>query len=352
VSSSGRPANRHSELSDISGDGRYVLFESRASNLVPHDTNDVVDLFVRDTVKNTTRRISLASDGRQADSDSWDGALSGNGKWAVFVSLATNLVLPATEPERPQIYVHNLGTGRTVLVSRSGQGEVGNAPSLGPSLSANGQYVAFASTATNLGNRPAATPRSRIFVRDRYAAKTRLVSLNPNGGPLRRNSQLAEISADGTVVAWVAGRFDRAGPLYSTYAWDRDTGASELVSVFQSGEESYLRSRGQVAVSGDGRLILFSSRDQLDGDASEQTDPFANDADVFLFVRDREAHTTTRVAHAEVAEDPLAAPFSSMAMAITPDGRQTLFSSSADNLVANDTNRQPDLFIQHLAVPD
>jgi hypothetical protein len=88
----------------------------------------------------------------------------------------------------------------------------------------------------------------------------------------------------------------------------------------------------------------------LDVDLSEPTDPF--DPDVFVFLRDREAHTTTRVAHTQVADDPSAGSISSLAMAVTPDGRQALFVSSADRLVANDTNQQEDLFVQDLGASD
>jgi Tol biopolymer transport system component len=348
VSSAGRGANRGSYLEDISGDGRFVLFLTRASNLVPRDTNDSTDLFLHDTVGHTTRRVSVGSGGRQANGGVWEGALSGNGRWLVFVSAATNLVPAATVADRPQVYLHNLRTGRTTLLSRNGDGEAANAGSVGASVSRDGRYVAFESAASNLGPRADDSPRSKIFVRDRFDGRTRVVSLNPEGQLLRRDSQFPDISADGSVVAWAAGRFDRGGPRYTTYAWDRDTKTSELISVRQSGADSFNRSLGSVSVSGDGRLVLFSSNDSLGGDEQGQPDPFGPDPDVFI--RDREERTTTLVTH-PLLDDPLI-PQGSVASEIATNGVWALFVSDEDTLIDGDTNGVSDLFVQRIGSRD
>lgn len=345
VSSAGDPANRHSQLGDISGDGRFVLFLTRASNVVPHDTNGATDLFLRDTLARTTRRVSLNSRGRQANGGTGEGAISGNGKWVAFVSEATNLVRATTVADRPQAYLRNLKTGRTSLMSRNRQGRAANAPVYGISVSASGRYVVFESAASNLGERAGDNPRSKIFVRDRFGAgNPRLVSLNPHGQLMRRDSQFPDISADGSVVAWAAGRFDRAGPRYTIYAWDRDTQSSEVISVSQSGADSYNRSLGRVSVSGDGRLVMFTSNDNLGGNEAGQPDLFDPDWDVFI--RDRAQGTTTLVTQPQV-NDPLWTPVS-IGEEITPTGDWALFISDEDSLVEGDTNRAFDLFVQHL----
>jgi Tol biopolymer transport system component len=181
----GKQANGESEQPSISADGRYVAFQSNASNLVPGDTNGLSDVFVRDRKSGRTTRISVDSHGRQGAGDptrngSNAAAISGDGRYVVFHSAASNLVRGDTN-HAFDIFVHDLETGTTDRVSISSSGAQADAESLGPPvISADGHYVAFASLATNLvpGDKNDITD---TFVRDLRAGKTTLVSLSSGG---------------------------------------------------------------------------------------------------------------------------------------------------------------------------
>jgi HYR domain/WD40-like Beta Propeller Repeat len=148
VSSSGNPGNNHSFEPSISADGRYVAFSSDASNLVASDTNNTRDIFVRDRETGTTERVSVDSSGAQANDFSVVASISKDGRSVAFESVASNLV--AGDTIRNDIFVRDRETGTTERVSVDSSGTQGNGPSIGPSMSADGRFVAFSSAATNL----------------------------------------------------------------------------------------------------------------------------------------------------------------------------------------------------------
>ncbi|MCC6954599.1 MAG: PD40 domain-containing protein, partial [Deltaproteobacteria bacterium] len=149
VSSSGAQATTQALRPSISGDGRYVTFHSDASNLVSGDTNGVTDIFVRDLLTGTTRRVSVNSSGVEANGASLRGTLSADGRFIAFVSSASNLVSGDTNGV-DEVFVHDLLTGSTSIASTDTNGTFANAAATGPQISADGQYVAWASGATNL----------------------------------------------------------------------------------------------------------------------------------------------------------------------------------------------------------
>jgi Tol biopolymer transport system component len=163
----------------ISAGGRFVAFESSATNLVPGDTNYASDVFVRDRQLGTTERVSVVTGGAQAEGGEFFGSfspsISADGRFVAFRSSATNLVPGVTEPGT---FVRDRKTGTTELV---GPGDEG-------SISADGRFVVFRSSATNLV--PGITEPG-IFVRDRKIGMTEFV------GP----GDEASISADGRFVA-------------------------------------------------------------------------------------------------------------------------------------------------------
>jgi Tol biopolymer transport system component len=170
VSSSGKqskgPRGRAGSVSPvISGDGRYVAFGSAASNLVPGDTNRVPDIFVHDRVTGKTQRVSVSSAGAQANGDSADAAISPNGRYVAFDSFASNLV-PGDSNGAGDVFVYDRVTHRTLLASLSSSGEQGNDTSYSDAgfLSADGRYLAFSSWASNLA--PDTNPNPDVFVRD------------------------------------------------------------------------------------------------------------------------------------------------------------------------------------------
>lgn len=160
VSTVGKEADGATFRGMLSGDGRYVGFRSRADNLVPGDTNDALDVFVRDRVTGITQRVSVASDGTEADASGFDHGwraslfmsrpfLSANGRYAAFTSRAPNLI----EDDRngkADVFVHDLWTGRTIRVSLTADGTEADGDSFVAGISADGRVVAFTSLADNL----------------------------------------------------------------------------------------------------------------------------------------------------------------------------------------------------------
>lgn len=200
VDSSGIQAN-HSSLAPMpSADGRYVIFTSRASNLVAGDANGAEDVFVRDRLLGITERVSVDSFGAEGDWDSGVGRFSPNGRYVVFPSLASNLV-PGDTNGFLDVFVRDLVTGVTERVSVDSTGVEGNLSSVGSSISADGRFVVFHSVATNLvpGD---ANGEDDVFLHDRRTGETRLVSVSSSGAQTDDGSALEWISADGRTIAF------------------------------------------------------------------------------------------------------------------------------------------------------
>ena len=149
VDSAGTQGNDTSSNPSLSATGRVVAFQSFATNLVAGDTNEVSDVFVHDRRTGQTVRVSVDSAGIQGNSSSFDPSISANGRWVAFQSFATNLVAGDTNGDR-DIFVHDLTTGETTRVSVNSAGLQGNSESFFASISATGRVVAFTSEASNL----------------------------------------------------------------------------------------------------------------------------------------------------------------------------------------------------------
>jgi len=179
VDSAGAQGDNYSYLPSISADGRFVAFYSAASNLVAGDTNHTVDVFVHDRLTGETTRVSIDSDGVQANSDSYLPSISADGRFVAFTSHASNLVAGDIN-YAPDIFVHDRLTGETTRVSVDSAGAQANASSEFPKISADGRFVAFYSSASNLvaGDTNDAVD---IFVHDRLTGETTRVSVDSNG---------------------------------------------------------------------------------------------------------------------------------------------------------------------------
>ncbi|MEA3040379.1 MAG: hypothetical protein QOE79_2892 [Sphingomonadales bacterium] len=190
----------------ISADGRYVAFYSRATNLVPHDTNDTTDVFVRDRLLKTTVRASVGPGGVQANGGSGQPALSANGKFLAFQSGATNLLDSPADSSLSDIYVRDLAAGTNELASATTTG-TGAGSCAFPAMSHSGRFVVFESSAstlvpsdTNLG--------SDVFVRDVVSDTTRRVSVSTGGAEGNGSSggrSVSAISSNGQHVAFDSG---------------------------------------------------------------------------------------------------------------------------------------------------
>jgi Tol biopolymer transport system component len=339
VGPSGVQANGASANPCISADGRYVGFESSASNLVAGDTNGTTDVFVFDTLTATTTRVSVASGGIQANGASNQCALSSDGHYVAFNSLASNLVAGDTNL-RVDTFVHDLVANTTERVSVSTAGAQGNNVTLvtdTPAISADGRYVAFQSAATNLvaGDTNGAPD---IFLRDRVAKTTTRVSLTNAGAQANGWNYSPAISADGRYVAFTSGATNLvAGDTNASddiFVRDRVGRTTKRASVTSTGGQANSYSFSP-AISADGRYIAFSSAasNLVAGDSNAVTD---------VFLRDIVAGTTTLKSF---GLGGTAADNYSSGTQISANGVYVLFVSGADNLVTGDTNGQWDVFV-------
>jgi len=223
VDGGGGEANGASMHASASADGRFVAFESAATNLVPSDTNGTNDVFVKDRQTGAITRISVKSDGTQAHGDSVTPSISADGRFVAFASTAA-LVADDTNdphcfPDGPvdesatcaDIYVHDRITSTTTRVSVASNNTQANGASYEPRISGNGRYVVFRSAATNLAGVDANGTLTDIFVRDLLTSTTSLVSVTSSGVQGNGMSFSASISDDGAVIAFVAGAALDAG---------------------------------------------------------------------------------------------------------------------------------------------
>ena len=326
----------------ISTDGRYVAFTSGASNLVPGDTNHRLDVFVRDRRSGTTKRVSVASNGTQGNGSSLTPAISADGRYVAFLSVASNLV-PGDTNGAPDVFVRDRRSGTTKRVSVASNDTQRNGSSFAPAISADGRYVAFTSGASNLvpGDTNGAPD---VFVRDLRSGTTQRVSVAANGAQANGDSDKSStpaISADGRYVAFVSlasnlvpGDTNRT---YDVFVRDRRSGSTERVSVATNGTQA--NSDGddgfRPAISADGRYVAFESYAShlVHGDTNQTVD---------VFVRDRRSGTTRRVS---VATNGRQGSDDSFYPAISADGRYVAFDSSS-NLVPVGTNYSDDVFVR------
>lgn len=344
VSSRGAQSNGWSCDVGISADGRFVVFSSDATNLVSGDTNGAIDVFVRDRRTGTTSRADLSSAGEQAaDGDGARAtAISANGRFVTFYSPAANLV-PGDTNGRYDTFVRDLRTGTTTRADVSSAGKQANGDSQQSAISADGRYVAFTSSASNLTPHDTTHPGG-VFVRDRKAGTTTLVSVPSSASsPQQGGGGEPAISADGHYVAFDSDATDLVpGDTNGTsdvFVRDLRAGTTSRVSLSSGGAQGNAESLFP-SISADGRCVAFASSasDLVRGDTN-----FSADA----FVRDRLTGRTIRVSVS--ASGKQADPATDQDIpAISADGRHIAFSSSAPNLVPADTNDVADVFVRDL----
>jgi len=294
------------------------------------------------TITGTTVRVSVATDGTQGNDISGRfsrPAISGDGTISAFDSIARTLVQNDTN-RSADVFVHNATSGITKRVSISSAGKQGNDDSQDPSVNDDGHLVAFDSTASNLIKNDA-NATSDVFVRDRAAGRTILVSATPKGLPANGYSFLPSISANGWFVAFLSDASNLVpgdtNNQRDVFVRDLTRGRTHLVSVANDGSLAN-SSSASPSISADGRRVAFASF------ASNLVQDDTNDAfDIFL--RDRHAKTTIRVS---VASDGTQGDDSSVYAAISGDGRSVAFASNATNLVPGDTNGVQDVFMRSI----
>jgi Tol biopolymer transport system component len=374
LNSHGAQANGWSMRPAISAHGRFVAFESEASNLIRRDTNGDYDIFIRDRKRGTTRRVSVSSKGGQANADSTYPAISANGRFVVFQTRAGNLI-PGDKNGRRDLFVHDRRTHKTRLVSRGG---------FNAAISATGRFVAFESGAANLV--PRDTNRERdVFIRDLRTGRTRLVSVSSAGEQGERRSGDAAISADGRFVAFESEATSLSpadtNRRRDVFVHDRETGRTTRVSVSSDGAQADKDSR-VASISASGRFVAFRSEatNLIPDDTNQRRDVFVHDratgetsrvsvdsagtqmsessgypsisasgrfvafwSTFRILLHDRVTGETTRV---DVSSRGAPADRVSFGASISADGRFVAFNSLATNLVRGDSNSLDDVFVR------
>jgi len=358
VSTAAVEGNDHSFQPSISGDGRFVAFNSGATNLVAGDTNAINDIFVRDRTSGTTERVSVSSAGAQGENGGPGfPSISANGRFVSF----NGYNWPGDPiPPGARIYVRDRTAGTTEQVSLSSGGAQADGYSNESAISADGRYVAFGSSGTNLV--PGDTNGVEdIFVRDRKTGTTARVSVSSAGAQATGASAYPAhpaISANGRFVAFksaatdlVAGDTNGADDVF----WhDRDTNANGIYDEPGFVETRMMsQSTGSVqgnaasdkpSISASGLFVAFRSAatNLVVGDTNATTD---------IFVRDIAAGSTVRVSVDNGGSEGNAGSGGSITgrgPSISGDGRLVAFGSGASNLVGGDTNGSYDIFVRDL----
>lgn len=365
VAAAGAEADGASYSTGLSGDGRWLAFDSAASTLVSGDTNfscgvngwgpgtrNCHDVFIRDLEGDSITRVSVDADGNQANHASFSPSLSHDGRFVAFFSSATNLA-PGGVSGSSEVFVRDrdadgngvfdeIGSGKTTVERisvSSPEFDLASSVVGASSISADGRFVAFASQLYEPGD---SQRRTQLFVRDRLAQTTERVSLDHLGNPLFVDAvnflEGPSISADGRFVAFrYAGAAAVPGDTNGypdIFVRDRLLGTTERVSVGAGGRESD-GSSYHFAISGDGRFVAFSTW------ASSLAVGVTNNArDVF--VRDRLLGTTERVSVGSSGEQ---GSNDAEHPAISADGRFVAFASYSRNLVPDTTHGRSQIYV-------
>lgn len=328
----------HSYWGAVSTNGRYVVFSSDATNVVPGDTNGKTDVFWRDTVTGQVRRVSVSGAGAQGNGRSFAGGVSKDGRLVLFWSHATNLV-PGDWNGQPDIFMHDLTTRTTTRLSVGVDGTESNSWSSTPSMSDDGRYVAFESWSNNL------VPNDfndflDVFLLDRRTGQVTRVG-QPAVGESNENSQAPSLSPNGRYLAFESAAWNivpgDVNGADDVFVYDRVRGTTVLASVADDDVPGD-RDSWAPLVSDTGRYVSFTS---------QSTNLVLNDANnvADAFVRDLRRGTTTRVS---VDSNGVEGNAHSNRGPIDASGRFVVFASSASNLVPNDGNNRFDAFVHDL----
>jgi hypothetical protein len=332
VSTAGALGNSSADFSSISADGRYVSFRSQASNLVPGDQIGQPDIFLRDLVAGTTVRISVGYDGSEALGYSYDSCVSADGRYVVFESFAFNIVPDDTNND-VDVFLWDRQTGENELIDVSSSGVQGNTRAGGASVSADGRYVAFYSTATNLVDNDT-NGVADIFIRDRQAGTTSRVTLGTGGAQADGNTYYPSISSDGRYLVFASEATNLVpgdtNGYEDVFVRDLVAGTTTRVSMDVSGAQRTTAS-SRPSISADGRYVAYAAF--VPGSSGGH-----------VFVRDTVAGVTTQMDLTPSGGQPVNT--SSFAPSISPDGRYVAFQAQTKDLVPHDTAGYQKIFVR------
>jgi Tol biopolymer transport system component len=347
----GGVSNGNSGNASISGDGRYVAFQSTATNLHPDDSDATLDVYVRDTQAATTTLVSRAAGaaGVKGNGASTLASIAPGGRYVAFQSTASNL--EAADPDSDaDVYLRDLQTDALTLVSRATgvSGAKSDGASSTPSVSSDGHHVAFTSTGANLD--PADTDSGPdIFVRDIQANSTSLVSRATGAGGAKGDdsSTLPSISGDGSYMAFTSTSTnldpDDTSATESVFVRNLVTAATILVSrATGPAGASANNSATNASLSSDGRLVAF-------GSSASNLDPADPDTFTDVFVRDLPNDATILASR---ADGPAGNKGNSTSTSpeIAVDAPRIVFGSNASNLDPDDVDGVQDIFQREIAL--
>lgn len=405
VNPMGLPGAGNSVPAGVSSNGQYVLFESAADDLVAGDTNATGDVFVRDTVNNTTTLVSVSTSGMSGNGVSRDAVMTPDGRYVAFVSEAKNLV-PNDTNGIADIFVRDVLSGTTTLVSAGAFSSAAPLTANGsdsPVITPDGRFVAFYSAATNLV--PNATQAGEVYVRDLQSGTTFWASTNARslygatagtsnivscnlalsddgqfvafeacptnvndfagkGMVFRYNLQTSAtdviytnanapftlsfenvrniaMSADGGVVAYIANDAGNTGNT-SINVWSAASGTNATASIDQATGLPVASACGGPVLDATGRYVAFIS-----SGTNLTSDPLV--AGTHLYVRDMQAGSTTLVDMDTNGVGAGIDPRFSGSYALSGDGQVVAFDSTAGNLVPGDRNAEVDVFARDLS---
>jgi hypothetical protein len=353
-SSTGVLGNGPSRNPSISADGRYVAFESTAKNLVPNDTNGVTDIFVHDRQIGQTTRVSVTHNGGQANGASFEAAISGDGRFVSYSSKATNLVANPIYPPKIdcgdtsghernpsiQVYLYDRQTGAVTQASVNNQGVSANCRSWLSDISGDGTYVVYGSHATNLVDPPKNNKKRDTYIYNRITKQVRYANLTPQGTRPDQGAGLVDISSSGRYVTFntKSGLFDPIdnNKTFDVILLDQQTNQTKLISLNESGRVGPEISHYS-DVNTNGQYVVFQTLNQLTSeDRNNVTD---------IYLRDIVNNQTILITSPNSGQQ---ANGNSRSGKLSGDGRYVTFISSANNLVANDTNGTEDLFMRDM----
>ena len=323
VASDGTQANGYSGSNSLSDDGRYILFESNATNLISNDFNGHTDTFIYDRLEETVELVSINSNGTQANGSSGSGFISGNGRYVTYASFASNLVSKDTNSQQ-DIFVYDRQNKKTELISVASDNTQANGMSSFSLISEDGRYVVFESMADNLVSGDT-NNLSDIFIRDRQEGTTERINLASNGIQANGTTILDSISEDGRYVSFISEADNLLSArdtnnLSDIFVYDRQTGTTERINLAPNGAQANGASSSS-DLSADGRYVVYQS------DASNLVSNDTNGKrDIFIY--DRIEQTTARV---DVADDETQSNVDSQSASISDDGRYVAFASNSNS---------------------
>lgn len=331
----GAPANGASTAVDISADGRYVAFTSEASNLVPADLNGHSDVFRYDAVADGIELVSRKGlTGAQGNGVSDVPTISRDGDLVAFTSESTNLVGNDSN-NRSDVFVRDMSAGSTTRVSTDSNGKQSNGDSFQAAISPNGSVVAFSTTATNL-SKVDSSRTNDVYVKVLASGKTSIVSVRTDGVRGSTDSFLEDVSNSGRFVALqsysalVKNDTNNAGDVFL-----RDRTAGTTIRVSKDGSTQANDQSFGAAISDDGAWIVFQTwaTNLVPG-------PDGNGSLTDVLEFEVATGDLTRISRDMEGGWPEAASYDT---ALSGNGLRTCFASAAADLVAGDTNGVDDV---------